>query len=236
MELSKVPGQLEIVLSEILEEIEEIKGEIDCPRKVVYFCELSYYASCLLLKRNKPGDVELAVKFAKEIINKVSEWKGKIQTEDKYPPLKFMGRDLVETPSFTNFEVFSELINYGRRILEKLKGKQYTEGYFGKFQDKTLKAAYFYNVACDFHFEGEEMEAMKALDKCIELDPHEATFYYMKALWAYQYLSNREVFGKLTSTNKRKLMKLIGQNLKRAMQLAPNWKKPKDLFENLKAL
>ncbi len=236
IELSKVPGQLEVVISEILQEIDEMKGKIDHPKKAVYFCELCYYASTLLLKRRKPEDAKLAEKVAKEIINEASRWKGRIRAEHKYPPLKFMGQEWIKTPSFTDFEVFSELINYGRKILEVLKGKQYTKKYFSKLQDNTLKAAYFYGVASDFHMEGKEKDAIKILDKCIRLNPNEATFHYVKALYAYHYFLKAEASRELTSTERQKLVRVIRRSATKARDLAPNWKEPKELLENLEEL
>jgi len=145
-----------------------------------------------------------------------------------------MEQDWIKTPSFTDFEVFSELINYGRKILEELKGKQYTEKYFSKLQDNTLKAAYFYCIASDFHMKGKEKVAMKVLDKCIRLNPDESTFHYIKALYAYHYLQKAEAFEQLTNTERQKLVRLIWQSAMKAIELAPNWKKPRELLKNLK--
>ena len=81
---------------------------------------------------------------------------------------------------------------------------------------------------------GKEKVAMKVLDKCIRLNPDESTFHYIKALYAYHYLQKAEAFEQLTNTERQKLVRLIWQSAMKAIELAPNWKKPRELLKNLK--
>lgn len=229
MELCKVPGQLDIIIDEILREIAEMEREINDPAKAVYFCELCHSASVLLIKRNKSEDKDMAKRLAEKIVDKALEWRKEVHVYHKYPPLKFKEKKLIETPPFRDFEVFSELIGYGKRLLEEIVGKDYTKRYLDRFGDNNLKAAYLFNIASDFHAEGNEMKALKALDKCIRLNPDEATFYYMKALWAYHYFIKMEALGELKTTEKQKLMKSIIKDATKAIELVPDWKEPRDL-------
>jgi serine/threonine protein kinase len=230
VELSRVSGQLDAIVNEIMKEVAEIEVAINDPAKAVYFCELCHTASVLLIRRNKGKDKEIAEKLAEKIIYKALEWEKEISVCHKYPPLKFRGKELISTPTFRDFEVFSELIGYGKRILEKIKGRNYIAKYFDTFKSNTLKVAYLFNIASDFHGEGNNMEALKVLDKCIELNPNEASFYYKKALWAFHYLMEMEALGKLENAEKQKLIKMIQKNATKAVKLAPDWDEPKRLL------
>lgn len=234
MELSKIPGQLNVIIDEMFEEIVNMEHKIDSPAEAVYFCELCHKAAFLLIKRSKNKDKEMAERLAEKIIDKTLEWQREIKAHHKYPPLKFKGQELIRTPRFRDFEIFSELIGYGKTILERIRGKEYTRRFFDKNEYPILKAAYLFNITTDFHMRGDEIEALKVLDECIAIYPDEATFYFMKTLWTFHYIRRVEVFRKLKNAEKQKLIKVIYENANKAIKLTPEWEEPKDLLKRVK--
>lgn len=187
IEISKLPRHLDIIIDELLEEISDLEKSITTPREAIYYCELCSTTSALLLKRKEEDDKEKVKNLAERMIEEAIRWKTEIKTCHKYPELKFKGITLIETPS-RDFEVYAELIGYGRKLLENVKGKEETEKVFEN-KDNYTKSAYFYSIASDFHSRGEETKAIEILDKCIELNPEEAVFCYMRSLWTEHHLS-----------------------------------------------
>lgn len=231
-ELSKTPVLRDVIIDEMLGEISQIDGKINTPAEAIYFIELCYNVSLQLLRRNKDEDIKKVEELGKKIILEVINWKEKIKVAHKYPPLKFREVTVIRTPPFRDFEVHAELLNYGRILLEKVRGVEETKKFFEEIKDAYLKALYFYSMASDFNMKGDSKKAIEILDKCIELNSTEPTFYFMKALWAHQYLFTREVLGKLTDEEKIMLTNLIHENLKKATQLAPDWEEPKKLLSS----
>jgi serine/threonine protein kinase len=233
MELSKVPTLLDPILDEMLKEITEIEGKISTPNEAVYFIELCYRSSCLLLKRNTMKDREKAEELAKKIILETIKWKEKIKVVHKYPPLKFKEVEIIKIPPFRDFEVHAELINYGKKLLDEILGPEESEKFFEKLEDRYIKALYFFNIAADFRMKGDIKKAIEVLDNCIGLQPNEPTLYFMKALWVSQHLIIQKATKKLTDDEKRLLTSLIRENAEKAMQMAPDWEEPKKILSEL---
>ncbi|AKG91806.1 Serine/threonine protein kinase [Geoglobus ahangari] len=229
-QITQLPEQLDVVIEQLLEEISKVEKHIDSSSKAVYFCELCYITSNLLLKRQKLGDDVKVKDLAEKIILTAVKWKTEIKTYHKYPELKFKGFPIITTPSFRDFEIYAELIGYSRKLLEKVQGEKETKKIFEKLDNYT-KSAYFYSIASEYHFRGLHEEAIKTLDKCIELNPKEAVFYYMKALWTDQYLRMMDLLEKELNGEKRRIIeKSILENVKMAIQIAPDWKEPKEFY------
>jgi tetratricopeptide (TPR) repeat protein len=107
-------------------------------------------------------------------------------------------------------------------------GKEETEKIFEN-TDNYTKSAWLYCLATDYHSYGDETRAIEILDKCIEINPKEASFYYMKALWTDMELAGEG--DKLTSEEKRNLKDVIIENANKALQIDPDWAEPKELYE-----
>jgi serine/threonine protein kinase len=229
-QICRLPELQDVVINELLKEISNIEKDIDTPRKAVWFCENSCTTSKLLLQRGRESDKEKVENFANRIIEVANRWKAEIKAHHMYPELKFRETILIERPSFRDFEVYALLIGYGREILEKVIGKEETEKVFEN-KDSYTKSAYFYTIAADYHSRGDEMKAIEMLDKCIKLNPEEAVFYYMKALWTKHYLFKMEILKKLENEKKNIIKEIILENIKKAIQIAPNWKEAKKLYE-----
>uniref|UniRef100_A0A7C5YUF8 Protein kinase domain-containing protein n=1 Tax=candidate division CPR3 bacterium TaxID=2268181 RepID=A0A7C5YUF8_UNCC3 len=227
-QLSQVNELLDVVINELFGDFTLIEKCLDNPRQVVYFCELCNTISKLLLKRAKNGDTEKVKQLAMRIISESSKWKEEIKTHHKYPELEFKGITLIGKPLVRDFEVYAELIGYGKNLLEKVIGKEEAKKFFEN-NDNYTKSAWLYCVASDYHRHGDRAGAIKILDKCIELNPKEASFYYLKALWTDMKLALEE--DKLKSEEKRNLKDVILENAKKALQIDPDWSEPKKLYE-----
>jgi len=232
VQISQLPGQLDVVVNELQEEISMLEEFIDTPRKAVYSCKLLYETSSLLLERRREGDDEKVKNFAERIILEVIKWKAEIKVHHKYPELKFKETTLIKQPPFRDFEVYAELIGYGRKLLENVIGREETESFFEK-KDEYTKSAYFFTIASNFHSKGDQQKAIEILDKCIKLNPREAAFYYMKSLWTEHYLFERETLEKLENKEKEAFKQTMLRNAQKALQIDPNWEEPRKLVEKI---
>lgn len=196
VQISQFPGQLDIVINELQEEIALLKKSVDTPSKAIYFCQLCGVISDLLLRRRTKSDAEKVKDFAEQIIREAIKWKVKIKTHHRYPELKLKEMTLIETPPLRDFEVFAETIGIGRRLLINVIGREETEKIF-KDKDDYTKSAYFFGMASDFRYQEEETKAIETLDKCIKLNPEEPLFYHFKAVWTHGYLHVADMFKKL---------------------------------------
>jgi serine/threonine protein kinase len=227
-QLSHIKELLDVVINELFEEFALIEKHLDNPEQVVYFYELCNTISKLLLRRAKNGDKEKAKQLAIRALSELSKWKGEIKIHHKYPELQFKGTTLIKKPPFRDFEVYAELICNCKNLLENVIGKEETEKIFEN-TDNYTKSAWLYCLATDYHSYGDETRAIEILDKCIEINPKEASFYYMKALW-----TDMELVGegdKLTSEEKSNLKDVILENANKALQIDPDWAEPKELYE-----
>lgn len=229
-QISQLPEQLDLVINELLEEISILEKSIDTPRRAVYFCDVCCVTSNILLRRKREGDDEKVKNFAEKIIGVAIRWKSEIGVDHKYPELKFKTTVLIKKPPIRDFVVYAELIDYGRKLLENVKGKEATERFFEN-KDNHTKSAYLYNMASEYHRRGDEIEAIKMLDRCIELNPEEAVFYYMKASWTEMHLFTTGMLEKVESEEKKTLRKSILENIGKALQIDPDWKDAKEFNE-----
>ena len=232
IQLSQLHGQKKIVIEQLLKEIKDMEKCITSPADALYFCELCYRAARLLLsERSKENDDKARI-LANMILKTATRWRDKIKTHHRYPELKLGDQTLFKTPQFRDFEIYAEIIEYARKILEKVTGKEKTRVLFENVDNYT-KSAYFYSIASDYHSKGDEIKATEILKKCIELNPNEAVFYYMKGLWLMHYLIKMEAFGKIESEKRKLLKKSIIANARKAAELAPDWKEAKKFLEEL---
>ena len=232
IQLSQLHGQKKIIIEQLLEEIKDMEKCITSPANALYFCELCYTAAKLLLSERSKENDDKAKILANMILKTATRWRDKIKTYHRYPELKLRDQTLFETPSFRDFEIYAEIIGYARKILEKITGKEKTRVLFESVDNYT-KSAYFYSIASDYHSKGDEIKATEILKKCIELNPNEAVFYYMKGLWLTHYVIKMEALGKIESEKRKLLKKSIIANARKAAELAPDWKEAKEFLEKL---
>lgn len=225
-EISQLPNQLDIVINELLEEISTLEKSIDTPREAVYFCELCYRTSKLLLKRRKGGDGDKVRNFAERIISEAIKWEGEIKAHHKYHEEK----SEVVASTVRDFEAYAELVNYGKELLEGMIGKERTKTFFEE-KGRRIKSAYFYCIAGDLYLKGELTKAIEILNKCIELNPEEALFYYIRASQTEDRLQKMEASKKLGNRESQELKESMLQDVKKALQIAPDWEAPKRFYE-----
>ena len=230
--LSQLPKQKKMIIEQLLEEIKDMEECITSPADAVYFCELCYTAAKLLLSERSKENDDKAKTLADKILKTAIKWKNKIKAYHRYPELKFRDKTLVEAPSYRDFEIYAEIIGCVRKILEEITGKEET-GILFENVDNYTKSAYFYSIASDYHSKGDEIKATEILEKCIELNPKEAVFYYMKGLWLMHYVTKMEALGKIGSEKRKLLKKSIVPNARKAAELAPDWKEAKEFLEKL---
>lgn len=231
VQLSELPGQLDTIINDLLEEISRIEKEIDNPRQAVYFCEVCYSLSTLLLRQGKYMNKEKVRNFAERIVSEAVKWRDKIKTHHKYPEIKFKDRTLFKTPPLRDFEVYAGMIGYGRALLNNVITRSEIDTFFEN-KDNYAKSAYFYNIACELHTRNNR-NAIKMLDRCIELNPKEALFYYMKALWTEHLLLLEQALVKLKPEEEEDLKLSVIENCQKALQFDPNWEGPKKLLKSL---
>lgn len=231
IQISQLPEQRDVIIDQLLEEIRDMETRIKSLDDAIYFCELCYTTAKLLFRQNRKNKEKIE-DLANKILKTATKWRSEIKTYHRYPELKFKGETLIKTPPFRDFEIYAEIIGYCRKLLEKVKEKVDTKKLFDKMDDYT-KSAYFYSIASDLHFQGNEIKAVEILEKCIELNPNEAVFYYRKALWLEHYLMKMGALKKLRDEEKRQLEESIIANAKRAIELAPDWEEAKNFLREL---
>ncbi len=232
IQLSQLHGQKKIIIEQLLKEIKDMEKCITSPADAVYFCELCYTAAKLLLSERSKENNDKAKILANMILKTATRWRDKIKTYHRYPELKFKDQTLVKTPPFRDFEIYTEIIRHVRKILEEITGKEKTRILFENVDNYT-KSAYFYSIASDYHSKGDKIKATEILEKCIELNPKEAVFYYMKGLWLMHYVTKMEALWKIESKKRKLLKKSIIANARKATELAPDWKEAKEFLEKL---
>jgi len=183
IEISRLPGLREEVKNELTEEFRNVEKDLSDPKKVVHFCRIGYALSKYLLKFGGENDKEKAKNIAEKMIQETIKKKGEIKVFHRYPDLYLQE---VTTP-LRDFEVYSEMIGFGKEILEEAIGEETTREFFENM-DNFTKAAYFYCIASNLHSERKDMEAIGILDQCISLHPKKPLFNNMKALWKKSHL------------------------------------------------
>lgn len=158
--LSKIPALRDKIIDQLLEDIKNMEGSISSTSNAIYFCELLYYTAYLLLKQDKIKNREKIENLAQKILKTAIEWKSKIKTYHRYPEIKFKNITSIKTPSFRDFEIYAQIVGYSRMLLEEVKGEKEIQKNFGKI-DNYMKSAYFYDIASDYHTQGDEMKAVK---------------------------------------------------------------------------
>ncbi|MFS0883131.1 protein kinase domain-containing protein [Metabacillus niabensis] len=224
----KLPEQEEFVLNSLTTEFKVLREELHTSGDLVYLCYLTFALSSLLLKQKKTAEVE---EYALYIINESNKWRDRIKVEDRYPELMFKGSIHIEKPSFSDFEIYAGIIGKAKLLLEQVWKKEDVERYFLSL-DNITQSVYYKNIASQYHINGYDesnnRHKLLLLDKCIELNPKEATFYYLKGLWLNQQLQFDRILGILKNDDEENLEGEILNNFKKANELNPNWSAPRD--------
>lgn len=228
----QLPEQEEIVLNTLANEIKGLREDLHTSGDLVYLCYLIFALSSLLLKQKKTAEVE---EYALYIINESNKWRDRIRVEDRYPELKFQGSILINKPSFSDFEIYAGVIGKAKSLLEQVWKKEDVERYFLSL-DNITQSAYYQDIASQYHMNGygesNNRHKLLLLDKCIELNPKEATFYYLKGLWLSQQLPIELILGDIKNDDKKNLEDEILNNFKKANELNPNWTAPRDYLSS----
>ncbi|MED4046752.1 hypothetical protein P4640_27540, partial [Priestia aryabhattai] len=91
-----------------------------------------------------------------------------------------------------------------------------------------------YCAASKYHAAGYDKDnnaiKIKFLEKSIELNPNEATFYYMKGLWMSQELQIEKIMGSIEKYEEVERNTEILANMKKASSLSPEWDAPQDFM------
>lgn len=252
--LFKIKTLQKEIIKQLLDEIKSLEDNINSASDAVYFCKLCATTADLLLKQNTPGKYNEQVEdLAWKILETATGWKDQIKPYHMYPEVKLGDVVLLESPRFIrDFEIYAEIIGYARRIFEKTRGEKETQKIFSKM-DRCTKSAYWYSIASKYHAQGNELDAVKVLEKCIHINPNEALFYYMKALWLDQYLREKIPLDPLelieynrSGTLKEVILKKLEgypkllqlrddiiDNAEKAIDLSPDWEEPKNLLERV---
>lgn len=230
--ISELPGSLDIVISELLEEVSLLERNLDQPRTVVRFCEASHRVSRMLLRRGARGDKKKAKSLAGRIISEGSKWRERIKVHHRYPELKFRGECLFKPSGLRDFQIYAEIIGYGKELLESTMGVDKTNKFF-KNTDSYTQSAYLYRLAFDsLWLEDKVRKAIGILDRCIELNRSESALYYSKALWTFHYLQKGLALGDLENKETAALKGVIRENVQKALEIDHAWEEPKNLLED----
>lgn len=231
MRISELPRSLDIVISELLDEISVLERNLNQPRDAVHFCQVCHCVSGMLLRRGIGNDKDKAKSLAGRIVSEARKWREKIKVHHRYPELKFREKYLFKPPRLRDFEIYAEIIGYGRELLQSIIGVDKTEEFF-RITDSYTQSAYLYSLASYIWLKGQVREAIGILDKCMELNPSEPVFYYMKGLWTLHRLQKGLALGDLKNKETTALKKTIRENVQRALEINPDWEEPKSLIED----
>jgi len=231
IQLAQIPRLKDEIINELLNEISDTEKCIDTPGTAVYFCELCYKTSKLLINRGRENDKERVKEFAEKILSTATAWRSEIKAHHKYPTIKFKNKVLIET-RYKDFEIYAELIGYARKLLEIVEGERKTREIF-EDMDNLTKSAYFYSIAAKYHSQGDERKAVDMLDECIKLNPNEAVFYFMKALWLERHLLKMKIYGEPEEKEKRLLEENMIKSIRKALKIDPNWEEARKFYENI---
>lgn len=232
IEISHLPGQMDFVIDELSDEMAGLEKSLDNPHKLVSFSEVGYGLSGILLERQRVGDKIKVQELAERILSEVIKMRKEIKTFHKYPELKFRDISLIGPLGVRDLEAYSELLGYGWKLLESTNGREGVEKYF-EDKDNYTRSTYLYGIASRLRYDGNVKESIEILNRCIELNPDEPLFHYMKALWKDGLLLILSVEKEVAAEDISALKKSILEDVSKAMELGQGWEEPKKLYEEI---
>lgn len=187
-EVAKLSQGRNSAIEELEREREAIQPAVADPAQLFYWSKVSYLLGELLSARNTEDDPVRAEKIGREILSIAMERRPLLKAEYCYRLVQLRGETVIPALPSSDFEVFADMVGKAKTLLERTVGVAVFTNEINSL-DPATQSAFFFLEAVDLHSVENGKADVRMLEKCISINPQEATFYYFKALWLEQQLA-----------------------------------------------